>query len=81
MRTKSSFKCGDCGQWVLFGGRDAHPCTAPKTDLQSRLRHIASMCKEIETAKKESDPDLSRLAYWVSYLAGIVDKHLSTDEK
>lgn len=53
----------------------------PKTDLQSRLRHISNMCEEIEGANKETNPDVARLAYWVSYLAGIVEKHFESNEK
>ena len=67
-------------KWVLFSSTDTHECTAPKTDLQSRLSHIGKMCKEIEEAKKETDPDLSRLAYWVSYMSDILMKHIKDGE-
>lgn len=64
----------------MFTGRDSHDCTAPKSDLQQRLRKISRMCEEIESAHKDTNPDISRLAYWVSYLSDAVEIHLRTNE-
>ena len=53
-----------------------------KSDLQSRLRYISEASEKIQTeAGNKADRQLSELAYLVSYLAGIVEKHFREDEK
>jgi len=54
----------------------------PKTDLQSRLVHIKNECDSLQKSDEPlGDQDIRRLAYLVSYLAGIVDLHFRTGEK
>lgn len=54
---------------------------APKTDLQSRLRYIETECKRIKTeASGEENKHIADLAYCVSYLAAIVEKHMREGE-
>lgn len=57
---------------------------SPKTDMQDRLRHIESECDSIMKDRSIEIWDMQKsihyLAYHISYLARIVEKHLSTGE-
>lgn len=78
MRTKNSYKCTHCQQWVLFAARREHPCAAPQTDLQERVAYIE---RELDALKTDSSTaEVQRLAGLVSYLAAIVFRHLRDGE-
>jgi hypothetical protein len=50
------------------------------TDLQSRLSYIEFRAEELKK-KSPEDSEVGELAYLVQYLAGILKKHLNTDER
>ena len=49
------------------------------TDLQSRLSYIKEAADKIKNLETSTDTE-RQLAYFCSYLAGILHKHLSTGE-
>ncbi len=59
---------------------------APKTDLQARVRLIEETADKIrqeagaDRVPSDKDDPVARLAYCVSYLARIVEKHLCDGE-
>lgn len=57
----------------------------PQTNLQRRLRHIAEECDSIirsyDAGHDVGGGDIRTLAYHVSYLAGIIEKHFRENER
>lgn len=66
------------GQTVIGVWRRSRP--GPQSDLQNRLRYIEDRAKGIER-NADSTKVEKELAYLLSYVAGILDKHLREGEE
>lgn len=67
----------------MFGRRTRPPT---ETDLQMRCRVVEKIADEIEERMKQGEMTeerraIAELAYAVSYLSQLVEKHLRTGEK
>jgi hypothetical protein len=67
----------------MLGMRRRPP--APETDSQMRVRVVHDEAKKLEDvgplSPEEAAAAVHKLAYCVSYLAAIVEKHLRTGER